>query len=122
MPATCAQAHPAHPTRFTANANQSNESVTCAHVADTEVCACHRGENLFLAMWKLIFTTLELYRECQPMKRALPGKLRAYLEIIVRCCTWLETSLVTQRSDGARANRYTRTQTEQSGNETTKTV
>jgi len=45
----------------------------------------------------------------------------AYLEIIVRCCRWLGTSLVTQRSDGARADRYTRTQTEQSGNETTKT-
>jgi len=34
---------------FTANADQSNESVTCAHVAGTEVCACHRGE-------KFIFT------------------------------------------------------------------
>ena len=111
----------AHQTRFTANANQSNH-VACAHVAGTEVCACHRGENSFLPPWKLIFTTLEFYRECQPMKRALPGKLRAYLEIIVRCCTWLGTSLVTQRSDGARADRYTRTQTKQSGSETTKKV
>jgi len=38
---------------FTANANQSNVSVTCAHVAGTEVCACHRGE-------KLIFSNVEI--------------------------------------------------------------
>ena len=100
MPATCAQAPPVHQTRFTANANQSNESVTCAYVADTEVCACHRGENSFLPTWKLIFTTLEFYRECQPMKRALPGKLRAYLEIIARCFTWLGTSLVPRDQTG----------------------
>jgi len=31
----------------TANANQSNESVTCAHVAGMEVCARVTGENLF---------------------------------------------------------------------------
>ena len=29
-------------TSFTANANQSNESVTRARVASTEVCVCHR--------------------------------------------------------------------------------
>ena len=38
---------------FTANASQSNESVTCARVAGTEVCGCHRGR-------KLIFTTVEI--------------------------------------------------------------
>ena len=46
-------------TSFTANANQSNESVTSASVAGTEICACHRGENTFLPPWKLIFTTVE---------------------------------------------------------------
>ena len=34
---------------FTANANQPNESVTCAHVAGTEVCACHRGKLVWWA-------------------------------------------------------------------------
>jgi len=34
---------------FTANVNQSNESVTCAHVADTEVCACHKGKRVWWA-------------------------------------------------------------------------
>jgi len=28
---------------FTANASQTNESVTCARVAGTEVCGCHGG-------------------------------------------------------------------------------
>ena len=46
-------------TSFTANASQSNESVTCAHVADTEVCGWHGEENSFLLPWKLIFTTVE---------------------------------------------------------------
>ena len=35
------------------NASQTNESVTCACVAGTEVCGCHGG-------WKLIFTTVEI--------------------------------------------------------------
>jgi len=38
---------------FTANANQSNASVTRARVASTEVCACHRGK-------KLIFNNVEI--------------------------------------------------------------
>jgi len=59
---------------FTANANQSYESVTCARVASTEVCACHRGKNLIfyhrgnwflppwilILQWKLIFTAVEI--------------------------------------------------------------
>jgi len=40
-------------TSFTANASQSNESITCARVADTEVCGCNRRR-------KLIFTTVEI--------------------------------------------------------------
>jgi len=47
------------PWSFTANADQSNENVNCAHVAGTEVCACHSGEkfiftkrgNWFLPPW-----------------------------------------------------------------------
>ena len=44
--------------KFTANANQSNENVTYARVAGTEVCACHRG-NKILPPRKLIFNTPE---------------------------------------------------------------
>jgi len=54
-----------HRTSFTANANQSNESASCARVASTEVCGCHRGFflppcKLILPPWKLIFTTVEI--------------------------------------------------------------
>ena len=42
---------------FTANANQSNESVTRARVASTKVCVCHRELIWFLPPWKLIFNT-----------------------------------------------------------------
>ena len=40
-------------TSFTAKTSQSNESVTCARVAGTEVCGCHGGR-------KLIFTAVEI--------------------------------------------------------------
>jgi len=43
----------AHQTSFTANANQSNKSVTCAREASTEVCTLSQGKNL-------IFTTLDI--------------------------------------------------------------
>jgi len=38
---------------FTANASQSNESITCASIADTEVGGCQGGR-------KLIFTTVKI--------------------------------------------------------------
>ena len=50
-----------HQASFTANANQSNESVNCARVVSTEVYAFHRGKkNWFLPPWILIFTTVEI--------------------------------------------------------------
>jgi len=57
------------PWSFTANADQSNGSITCAHVAGTKVLRMSQGWKIhFYQMWKLIFTTLEFYRECQPIK------------------------------------------------------
>ena len=47
-------------TSFTANANQSNESVTRARVASTDNCAWHGRKNWFLPPWKLVFTTMEI--------------------------------------------------------------
>jgi len=56
-----------HRTSFTAHVLQSNASTTCARVAGTDVCGCHRGRKLifttvetFLSPWKLIFNTLEI--------------------------------------------------------------
>ena len=47
-------------TGFTTNANQSNESVTRAHVASTEICACHRGKKLIFNTVEIYFTTVEI--------------------------------------------------------------
>jgi len=48
------------PWSFTANADQSNGSITCAHVAGTKVLHVSQGWKIhFYQMWKLIFTTLE---------------------------------------------------------------
>ena len=47
-------------TSFTANANQSNESVTRARVASAYICAWYRRKNWFLPPWKLIITKVEI--------------------------------------------------------------
>ena len=55
---TCSTANRAS---FTANANQSNGSVTCARVAGTEVCGCHRGRKLiFYHPGNWFFTIVEI--------------------------------------------------------------
>ena len=47
-------------TSFTANASQSNVSVTRARVASADICAWHRKKNRFLPPQKLIITKVEI--------------------------------------------------------------